>query len=292
MPERSPTYLVEVVAESGILGKECRALLDDSLTTIPADRGAVMSRAHGVCKMTCPSPTLFAKFREMNPSERDRAIEADCNQGGPDPIFGTDAGARRRTGDDVYLRTRFVVQASMMRLTADGSVRGKLLAARIGALVPHLARALPQPVRTGEMNEQATPAPERRTGDPMEIKVQGTVDQDPKPGVDLGGQVVQVREEQLGSGSGATADGSAARGQAGRITVASHRALGDSSLTADMLLAKIQAGYMAGLKRCHKQRLAVAPEAKGSMQIRLGVNETGRATGSTSPRSTRTTRPA
>lgn len=47
-----------------------------------------------------------------------------------------------------------------------------------------------------------------------------------------------------------------------------------------MLLSKIQGVYVAGLKRYYKQRLAVDPAAMGSMQIRLSVEPTGRATDS------------
>ena len=262
VPERAPTYLVEAIAESGMLGKECSTLLEDSLNANPAERGAVMSRAHGVCKMTCPSPKLFAALRDLNPAEWDRAVDADCNHGGPDPIFGTDADARRRSGLDAYFRTRFVFEASMARLTSDGSPRAKLLATRIGALVPALARAMP--VSASVAPSVAPPEVKPHDAEKLaDMRVDTNV---PPAGGDLNAQLGKVRENIEG----------AASTPAGRITVAGKRALVDSSLTADVLLSKIQAAYMAGLKRCYKQRLAADPAAKGSLQIRLSVGLTGR----------------
>lgn len=270
VPERAPSFLVEAIAESGMHGKECSRLLDDSLSANPAERGAAMSRAHDVCKMTCPSPKLFAGLRDLNPTEWHRAIDADCNRGGPDPIFGTDADARRRSDHDAYVRTRFVVQASMARLTSDGSPRAKGLAARIGALVPALARALPVAVTPSVAPPEVKPLDAEKLAD-----MRFDTDVLP-PGGDLNAQIGKVRENI--EGAEPTANGSAARTPAGRITVASKRALVDSSLTADVLLSKILSAYMAGLKRCYKQRLAADPAAKGSVQIRLSVEPTGRTT--------------
>lgn len=275
VPERAPTFLVEAIAESSMLGKECSTLLDDSLTANPADRAAVIARAHRVCKMTCPSPKLFAGLRDLRPTDWDRAIDADCNRGGPDPIFGTDADARRRSGLDAYFRTRFVVQASMARLTSDGSPRAKLLAARIGALVPALARALPVSASVAPSVGEVAP-PEVKPHDAEKLTASGDDPDGPQAGGDLNAQIVKMRENI--DGAEPTANGSAASRPAGRITVASKRALVDSTLTADVLLLKIQSTYMAGLKRCYKQRLAADPAAKGSVQIRLGVEATGRTT--------------
>lgn len=278
VPDRSPTYLIEAVASSGMLGKDCSALLDDSLNANPANRGVVMSRAHAVCKMPCPSPKVFAELVDHRPTEWHAAVEADCNHGGPDPIFGTDADARRRTDVGVYLQTRFVVQASIARLSSDGSERAKQLAVRIGALVPHLARALQPASRTEPAQSDGTSVPgtvndelARADANRHDAGVLG-----PQGGADLA-EMDPVRERQGGSGADGTADGSAASTPKGRITVASKRALGESSLTADVLVAKIQSVYIAGLERCYKQRLAAEPGAHGSMQIRLSVEPTGRA---------------
>ena len=271
MPERSPTYLVEAIAESGMLDKECSTLLEDSLNANPADRGAVTSRAHGVCKMTCPSPKLFAGLGDLRPTDWDRAIDADCNRGGPDPIFGTDADARRRAGYEVYFRTRFVVEASMARLTSDGSPRAKLLATRIGALRPVLARALSMAPSVAQVV-----TPEVKPHDAEKLAAVGDDAEGPQTGGDLNAQIDKVRENS--DGAVPAANGSAASTPAGRITVAGKRALVDSSLTVDVLLSKVQAAYMAGVKRCYKQRLAADPAAKGSLQIRLSVGPTGRTT--------------
>ncbi len=96
------------------------------------------------------------------------------------------------------------------------------------------------------------------------------------PGADLDAQIGKVRETIQNPEP--PANGSAASTPSGRINVASKRALVDSSLTADVLLAKIFSTYMAGLKRCYKQQLAADPAAKGSMQIRFSVEPTGRTT--------------
>jgi outer membrane biosynthesis protein TonB len=94
-----------------------------------------------------------------------------------------------------------------------------------------------------------------------------------------GGLDAQLARVQAGAGAAPAAEGGAASMPVGRITVASKRALVESSLTAAMLLSKIQSGYMTGLKRCYRQRLAADPEAKGSVKIRLSVEPTGRTTG-------------
>ncbi len=65
----------------------------------------------------------------------------------------------------------------------------------------------------------------------------------------------------------------------GRINVSDKQALDESSLTPDLVLAKIQSAYMAGLKRCYKNYLLKDATARGKVTLSFTVNESGRATG-------------
>nr|HPH69483.1 AgmX/PglI C-terminal domain-containing protein [Kofleriaceae bacterium] len=65
----------------------------------------------------------------------------------------------------------------------------------------------------------------------------------------------------------------------GRINVSDKQALDESSLTPDLVLAKIQSAYMAGLKRCYKTYLVKDATARGKVTLSFTVNESGRATG-------------
>jgi hypothetical protein len=124
------------------------------------------------------------------------------------------------------------------------------------------------------------------------------------PGADLGAQLDAVREAgggvSVGSGSrGARGDGDArvgsgigprtglgsgtaiaggtdATGPTGRIAIARQQAERDTTLTAEMVVRKIQAAYMAGVKRCYKAALAKDPTLRGTLALSLIVNETGR----------------
>ena len=64
----------------------------------------------------------------------------------------------------------------------------------------------------------------------------------------------------------------------GRIQVAEKQTFDDSSLTPDIVLAKIQSAYMAGIKRCYKEHLKKDASARGKVTLDLTVNETGRTT--------------
>jgi hypothetical protein len=64
---------------------------------------------------------------------------------------------------------------------------------------------------------------------------------------------------------------------AGRISVADKQTFDDSTLTPDVVLAKIQSAYMAGLKRCYKEYLKKDASARGKVTLAFGVNATGRA---------------
>jgi hypothetical protein len=129
-----------------------------------------------------------------------------------------------------------------------------------------------------------------------------------RPGADLGQQIADVRESGkqtvVGGGSGrASRDGDARtgtghgpnlngpngpesagggkvaeKGPAGRISVSDKQSFDESTLTPDIVLAKIQNAYMAGLKRCYKNYLNKDASARGKVTLALTVNQTGRTT--------------
>jgi hypothetical protein len=51
----------------------------------------------------------------------------------------------------------------------------------------------------------------------------------------------------------------------------------DTRNPAEIVLAKIQGAYMAGMRRCYRLHLTKAPEARGKVTISFTVSETGRA---------------
>lgn len=130
-----------------------------------------------------------------------------------------------------------------------------------------------------------------------------------RPGADLGQQINDVKEggkevaigggagrgsrndgsPKVGTGSGPKITGpsgpeSAGGGKTtekvptGRINVSDKQTFDESTLTPDVVLAKIQSAYMAGLKRCYKTYLAKDASARGKVTLSLTVNETGRTT--------------
>lgn len=144
------------------------------------------------------------------------------------------------------------------------------------------------------------------TGDGPNGKTEGDVSSR-RPGGDLGQQIAEVKESgktvtigggaggasrgngdpKLGTGSGPKIDApggtqSAGGGKTtekspeGRIQVGQKQTFDDSTLTPDLVLAKIQSAYMAGLKRCYKTYLAKDASARGKVTLDLTVNESGR----------------
>lgn len=129
-----------------------------------------------------------------------------------------------------------------------------------------------------------------------------------RPGADLGQQIADVREggkevavgggggrgprgdgdPRVGTGKGPGINGPGGtetaggpkeeKAPTGRIQVAEKQTFDDSSLTPDIVLAKIQSAYMAGIKRCYKEYLKKDASARGKVSLDLTVNETGRTT--------------
>jgi hypothetical protein len=126
------------------------------------------------------------------------------------------------------------------------------------------------------------------------------------PGADLDAQINNVREGNKtvavggGTGRGSRGDGDARvgtgggpkiggpggldsagggkvdSGPKGRISVSDKKSFDESSLTPDIVLAKIQSVYMAGIKRCYKTYLNKDASARGKVLLSLTVNPTGR----------------
>ncbi|MBA2540478.1 MAG: AgmX/PglI C-terminal domain-containing protein [Deltaproteobacteria bacterium] len=148
------------------------------------------------------------------------------------------------------------------------------------------------------------------------LTVEGKDGKDPgdmssrNPNTDLNKQIDNVREgnktvsngggtgrgsrgngdPKTGTGTGPKIDGPggidsagggkvAEKGPAGRISVSTKTALDESSLTADLVLAKIQSVYMAGLKRCYKNYLNKDASARGKVVLSFTVNESGSTVG-------------
>ena len=70
-------------------------------------------------------------------------------------------------------------------------------------------------------------------------------------------------------------------GPSGRVTVATKTGLDTTTLTPDVVLAKIQAAYMAGLHRCYRNALRANPELKGNLTIAFVVGDTGKTSSQT-----------
>jgi hypothetical protein len=128
-----------------------------------------------------------------------------------------------------------------------------------------------------------------------------------RPGADLNQQIADVREggKQVavggGAGRGPRGDGDARVGTGkgpningpggtetaggpkvehaptGRIQVSDKQTFDESSLTPDIVLSKIQSVYMSQIKRCYTNYLKKDASARGKVQLKLTVNETGRA---------------
>jgi hypothetical protein len=128
-----------------------------------------------------------------------------------------------------------------------------------------------------------------------------------RPGADLGKQINEVRDGgqqvKVGGGAGRTARGdgdvrvgtghgpniagpagpeSAGGGKGqekapgGRISVADKQTFDESTLTPDIVLAKIQSIYMGRLKHCYVEFLKKDASARGKVTLSLTVNESGR----------------
>lgn len=122
-----------------------------------------------------------------------------------------------------------------------------------------------------------------------------------RPGADLQRQVDAIRDgnKLVAIGGGSRGDGDPRVGTggggaistgapkdvdpstpSGRVSVGSKQAFDESTLTPDVVLAKIQSAYVAGIKRCYKTYLKQDPAARGKIKLSITVNQTGRAVAS------------
>lgn len=115
-----------------------------------------------------------------------------------------------------------------------------------------------------------------------------------RPGGDLDKQIADVRDagSRVAVGGGARVGGPSVgtgkgigdpdapapvdRGPTGRVSITKKQAFDDTSLTPEAVLAKMQAAYMAGIKRCYKAYLKKDPTARGKVKLTFTVNEIGR----------------
>ena len=65
----------------------------------------------------------------------------------------------------------------------------------------------------------------------------------------------------------------------GRITLPDTQGADESSLTPDLVLAKIQSAYFGGIKACYTAYLAKDPVARGKVTLRFTVDRRGRTVG-------------
>lgn len=144
------------------------------------------------------------------------------------------------------------------------------------------------------VDEGSTASAQMLTGDPS---AGGMAEGKRRPGADLGKQIAEVKEggNKVGTGGGAGSGGRATgdpgtskatpgpntpKVPVGRITVSDKQSFDESTLTVDVVLAKVQSAYFAGLKRCYKSRLAIDPTMRGKLKLEFTVNKVGLATGS------------
>jgi len=109
-----------------------------------------------------------------------------------------------------------------------------------------------------------------------------------RPGADLG---AQIRDAQQGgksvsvgggtSGGQPASPGTVDHRNVGRISVLEKQAFDNTTLTAELVVAKIQATYVMGIKRCYREYLKKDPTAKGELVLNLTVDENGRTSAGT-----------
>jgi hypothetical protein len=62
----------------------------------------------------------------------------------------------------------------------------------------------------------------------------------------------------------------------GKLTFTGVQAMDESTLTADVVAAKLRAVYVSGLRRCYTQQLKRTPELRGKLVLQFEVRATGR----------------
>ena len=68
------------------------------------------------------------------------------------------------------------------------------------------------------------------------------------------------------------------RGPRAAVAIGTSEALDDSTLTADLVVAKIRAAYVAGIRRCYQHHVDQDPTAHGTLKLGFTVDGAGRLT--------------
>jgi len=82
--------------------------------------------------------------------------------------------------------------------------------------------------------------------------------------------------EDAGPSTGEHTDEQHPRNFSGRISISGQQALNQSTLTADLVVTKIQGAYMTGMKRCYREYLKKDATARGNVEFDFTVNQMGR----------------
>lgn len=85
-----------------------------------------------------------------------------------------------------------------------------------------------------------------------------------RPGTDLRPMIDDVKSDSKNTPSG-------------RVTISQRVTFDETTLTPDVVVAKITSVYMAGIKRCYKSYLASDASARGKVVVTLEINEAGRS---------------
>ncbi len=250
-------------ADLDCLGRVVQALeLGD-----PADFGGLLAEAVG--EVVIEDASCAAKFRRFphtNPAERARQAQelwTACHLACPSEDVFAQLGSKSRAeaiaaiaadcdrhhpdplagyaGDDVadYLVIRNGLEITLARLEATRTAEAATLASKLRAMATRFAQVRVPDVRVP----------------PADARVSAPVT---KP--------IANRSNHP-------------RGPRGRISLSAKHALGDSSLSVDAVVAKVRSVYMAGLKRCYRERLEVDAGLRGALELSLDVNAVGRTTG-------------
>jgi 3-oxoacyl-ACP reductase-like protein len=111
-----------------------------------------------------------------------------------------------------------------------------------------------------------------------------------RPGADLAQQITDVRDGGKSTGGTQTiggigsSDGTVVIGGGaspsmprGRILVLEKQAFDNTTVTAEVVAAKIRSAYITGIQRCYRAYLQKDPKARGELVLKLTVDTSGHA---------------
>jgi hypothetical protein len=213
-------------------------------------------------------------------------IAAGCEKSGPVETSGGPSSAPREPTAPVASQP-----APVATLPTDAGVAVVVDAAAVAVAPDAAAPRRPRPTGPSMSDEDAMAIANL-------LVMEGSSNMNKRrPGADLGKQIADVRDSggsvrvgaggsgrgprgdgdpRVGNGSATPVDSPDSKTPPGRISVKSKTAVDHSSLDADMVVRKIEAVYMAGLKRCYRTHLKQNATAKGEVKLSLTVQEGGR----------------